>query len=57
MIYEYMLKNGSKFIVNSPIPITDRQRRDIERVICESNSTSCLLNHAQEKEKENAPLD
>jgi hypothetical protein len=57
MIYEYMLKNGSKFIVNSPIPITDRQRRDIERVICEANSTSCPLIYAQEKEKENAPLD
>lgn len=57
MIYEYMLKNGGSFSVQSPTPITDKQKREIERIICAASSADCLLAYAQEKEINNAPLD
>jgi hypothetical protein len=57
MICKYSLKNGGSYNVQSPTPITDKQKLEIEQIICESSSFDCLLTYAQEQEIENAPLD
>ena len=55
MVYEYTSGNGGHFVIVTPTPFKDRERREIERIVCAASSTDCISHES--KETEYAPLD
>lgn len=57
MFYQYTPKKGGLYIIQSPVHLTEKEQREVERTICAASSTDCTTFCAPEKEAKNAPVD
>ena len=43
MLYEYKSKDGGKYIVHSPTPLTDKEHHELERCVCSISSENWTI--------------